>query len=160
MSRLVNRRAFLRSAGLLAAGEAVLSSQPLIAQSTVTLPFANGLRDLVKYPQNRPLIRLTTRPPQLETPCSVFNDGLLTPNEAFFVQYHLAGIPTEIDTDTFQAQIKGSVNISTGANVWAAPQVARRPENNGKLIVAIGCSTGKRDLSTALAEEAMKQVSP
>ena len=48
--------------------------------------------------------------------------------------------------------------ISTGANVWAALQVAGRPENKGKLIVTIGCSTGERYLSTALAEEARKQV--
>lgn len=48
--------------------------------------------------------------------------------------------------------------ISTGANVWAALQAARRPENAGKLIVTIGCSTGERYLSTALAEEARKKV--
>jgi cysteine synthase A len=48
--------------------------------------------------------------------------------------------------------------ISTGANVWAALQVAWRPENKGKLIVTIGCSTGERYLSTALADEARKQV--
>ena len=48
--------------------------------------------------------------------------------------------------------------ISTGANVWAALQVARRPENKGKLIVTIGCSTGERYLSTALADEARHQV--
>jgi cysteine synthase A len=49
--------------------------------------------------------------------------------------------------------------ISTGAKVWAALQAARRPENHGKLLVTIGCSTGERYLSTALAEEARKQVS-
>jgi len=49
--------------------------------------------------------------------------------------------------------------ISTGANVHAALEIARRPENKGKLIVTIGCSTGERYLSTPLAEEARKAVS-
>jgi cysteine synthase A len=48
--------------------------------------------------------------------------------------------------------------ISTGANVWAALEAARLPENKGKLIVTIGCSTGERYLSTALADDARKSV--
>ena len=48
--------------------------------------------------------------------------------------------------------------ISTGANVWAAVQVARRAENHGKTIVTIACSTGERYLSTPLAAEARAQV--
>jgi cysteine synthase A len=48
--------------------------------------------------------------------------------------------------------------ISTGANVFAAIEVAKRPENKGKLIVTIGCSTGERYLTTALADEARQQV--
>jgi cysteine synthase A len=50
------------------------------------------------------------------------------------------------------------VGISTGANVWAALQVAARPENKGKTIVTIGCSTGERYLSTALADAARAAV--
>jgi cysteine synthase A len=50
------------------------------------------------------------------------------------------------------------VGISTGANVHVALEVAKRPENKGKLIVTVGCSTGERYLTTALAEEARRLV--
>ena len=107
---MFDRRQFITGAGGLAA---VLAGSRLTggrawAQSA-TLPFANGARPLVQYPQKRPLIRLTERPPQLETPFGVFDDGPITPNDAFFVRYHLADIPREIDPETFRLAIDGKV---------------------------------------------------
>jgi DMSO/TMAO reductase YedYZ molybdopterin-dependent catalytic subunit len=56
------------------------------------------------------MIGLTSRPPQLETPFSVFNEGALTPNDAFFVRYHLSVLPLSVDPDTFSIEIKGKVD--------------------------------------------------
>ncbi|WP_424628495.1 molybdopterin-dependent oxidoreductase [Bradyrhizobium sp. SYSU BS000235] len=107
---MIDRRTLLRS-GMLAASSAAISfSSKLALAETVTLPFGNGERPLIKYPQKRPLIGLTSRPPQLETPFSVFNEGVITPNDAFFVRYHLADIPLEIDPDTFSVDIQGRVD--------------------------------------------------
>lgn len=63
---------------------------------------------LVRFPQKTELILRTDRPPQLETPLRFFREDL-TPNEAFYVRWHLEGIPTSVDPDTFQLQISGHV---------------------------------------------------
>jgi len=105
------RRHFLQQAGALGLGS-VLGVAPLAAlaaESVVDLPFGNGERALVKYPQKRPLLRLTARPPQLETPFAVFDENIITPNDAFFVRYHLAGIPTQIDPAKHRISVQGKV---------------------------------------------------
>ncbi len=102
----MNRRAALRAAGWAGAG---LLADAACAQ-TVEMPFGNGVRPLVAYPDKRPMIRLTSRPPQLETPFAVFDEGLLTPNDAFYVRYHLADLPLDsIDPGTFRLDVKGLV---------------------------------------------------
>src|SRR5215471_1940174 len=105
----VARRQFLKTTGLVGLGW-IAGGRLAAAAENYALPFANGERSLVSFPQKRPLILLTTRPPQLETPFSVFNDGLLTPNDAFFVRYHLSQIPTSIDQEKFAVSVKGKVN--------------------------------------------------
>ena len=105
----ISRRTFLRRASLAAAALAV---SVRAAGETVWLPFENGERELVKYPQKRALIRLTSRPPQLETPFAIFNEGAITPNDAFFVRYHLAGAPPArelLTADAFRVQVLGKV---------------------------------------------------
>src|SRR6516162_2794297 len=106
----LDRRRFLRLTALAVAGGAFGPRLAARADSNISLPFANGARRLVQFPQKRPLILLTTRPPQLETPFSVFNEGIFTPNDAFFVRYHLAQIPTELDPEQFRLEVKGKVN--------------------------------------------------
>jgi sulfite dehydrogenase (cytochrome) subunit A len=105
------RRLIAGSAATIAAlgSETILNSVKALAE-TVTLPLDNGERPMVKYPQKRMMIGLTSRPPQLETPFSVFNDNVITPNDAFFVRYHLADVPLNIDPDTFTLEIKGKVD--------------------------------------------------
>jgi sulfite dehydrogenase (cytochrome) subunit A len=107
------RRTFLGQAVALGAG-GILANSAFEAvaggQGRVTLPFENGTRDLVAFPQKRPLIVLTSRPPQLETPFSVFNEGLLTPNDAFFVRYHWSGLPLSIDPAAYRVRITGTVD--------------------------------------------------
>lgn len=78
--------------------------------ASVDMPFGNGRRPLVVYPQKRALIRLTERPPQLETPLAVFDAGPLTPNDAFFVRYHLAGLPLPPAAPaTYRLRVDGNV---------------------------------------------------
>ncbi|MEQ1859865.1 MAG: molybdopterin-dependent oxidoreductase [Chthoniobacteraceae bacterium] len=106
MNPALSRRDFLRHAALLAASTA------LAEDAIVRLPFDNGERSLVKYPQKRPLLRLSARPPQLETPFAVFNEGLTTPNDAFFVRYHLSGSPPPREVlapEAFRVQVLGKV---------------------------------------------------
>jgi len=110
---MVNRRQVLRTAGGAALGLGSglfgVSRLAAFAAEAVDLPFGNGERPLVTYPGKRAMIGLTSRPPQLETPFAVFNESMLTPNDAFFVRYHLADIPLEIDPVAFRIEVKGKV---------------------------------------------------
>jgi len=109
---MVDRRTVLRGAtgAIASVGLGLVKSiSGASAEGSTTLPFGNGERSLVSYPGKRPLLQMTARPPQLETPFSVYNEGVITPNDAFFVRYHLADIPTKVDPETFRLDFKGKV---------------------------------------------------
>lgn len=63
----------------------------------------------MRFPEKTDLLLLTDQPPQLETPLKWFKQDL-TPNEAFFVRWHLSGIPTTVDLRTFRLFVGGHVN--------------------------------------------------
>jgi sulfite dehydrogenase (cytochrome) subunit A len=109
---MIDRRSLIKQSGAAIAALSAGITAPSVRAfaAAVALPFDNGERPLVKYPQKRPMIGVTSRPPQLETPFSAFNGKVITPNDAFFVRYHLADIPLSIDPDTFSVEIKGKVD--------------------------------------------------
>jgi sulfite dehydrogenase len=104
------RRRFIARTGLLALATTPLGARATTGVEPEGVSFADGPRTLVQYPGKRPLIRVTARPPHLETPFAVFNEGPITANDAFFVRYHLANIPLAVDLETFRITVKGRVD--------------------------------------------------
>src|SRR5882724_4610825 len=87
------------------------SAWDAMASTLVQLPFANGQRDLVtNFPQKGAMILQRTRPPLLETPWEVFDKGVFTPNDQFYVRWHWAIIPTDVEVDKFKLSVRGVVN--------------------------------------------------
>jgi DMSO/TMAO reductase YedYZ molybdopterin-dependent catalytic subunit len=67
---------------------------------------------------------LPWRPPQLETPFTVFNEGSITPNDAFFVRYHWSDVPTSIDPQAFRLHVGGAVNTPLELTLADVRQIA------------------------------------
>jgi sulfite dehydrogenase (cytochrome) subunit A len=100
------RRDFLKAlgqAGTVLAGAAAGAPAAQAADD----PLAG--RPLVRYPEKTDLILLTSRPPQLETPMKYF-DRAITPNDAFFVRYHIFPVPTAVDLSTWRLRVHGLVD--------------------------------------------------
>src|SRR4030088_1592415 len=109
LHHMMTRRRLLGAAGI----GALALSKSSRAQTIIDLPLPGGpdARQITTaFPQKGPMILQRTRPPLLETPFEVFDKGLFTPNDQFYVRWHWAMIPTDIDTDKFTLTVHGHVN--------------------------------------------------
>jgi DMSO/TMAO reductase YedYZ molybdopterin-dependent catalytic subunit len=107
---MISRRALIAGGALALAGSAS-PARPVQAADKSFLPqgLPEGVYDtaaLEALPGKKPLIKLVYRPPNYETPLSYFTSEF-TPNDSFFVRYHLAGIPEEIDPAQWKLTVGG-----------------------------------------------------
>ena len=129
--RCLSRRALLKTLRMVGSGIAfgrwlepdVMMAQELApgkAIETFTGPGANprwnSVGPYVAEPQKVPLILLTDRPVQLETPRHYFRTTF-TPNEAFYVRWHLEGIPNAVDLKNWKLRVEGNVNKPTALSL-------------------------------------------
>ncbi|MGA9724579.1 MAG: molybdopterin-dependent oxidoreductase [Candidatus Binatus sp.] len=106
-----SRRRFLQSVGILGG---MLATSPAWAARFINLDLLAGGPDrrdfTTTFPQKGPMILQRTRPPLLETPFEVFDRGVFTPNDQFFVRWHWAVIPEQVDVAAFRVAVRGHVN--------------------------------------------------
>ncbi|MBD3789729.1 MAG: molybdopterin-dependent oxidoreductase [Campylobacterales bacterium] len=100
----MQRRDFLKAS--VVASAAIMGTS---ATADVTRqPVDNRKISDIPFPEKQPLITYSDRPPLLESPRNVFTNSI-TPNDQFFVRWHMPDIPTKIDPDTYTIKIDGLV---------------------------------------------------
>jgi DMSO/TMAO reductase YedYZ molybdopterin-dependent catalytic subunit len=150
VSRRSTRRRFLLGTGraaIAAWGGVTLGLPPLQAAGAAALSLPQGLAEgtrnaaiLDALPGKKPLIKLSYRPPNYETPLEYFR-AAITPNEAFFVRYHLSNIPA-IDVRTWKLTVGGE-----GASSSVALTLDDLKKMPAVEIVAVNqCSGNRRGL--------------
>ena len=122
--RILSRRHFLQGAAVMGA-----MVSPAMAGESVTLNLPGGPNQralTAAFPQKGRMILQRTRPPLLETPFAVFDRGVFTPNDQFFVRWHWAVIPEQVDVAAFRLSVRGHVNNTLAlsmSDVLALPRV-------------------------------------
>jgi len=145
---MIDRRQILQGVG----GVAMLGASGTLARAAVAAqaPLVSGLpagvydaATLAALPGKKPLIKLADRPPNYETPASYFTTPV-TPNDAFFVRYHLADIPETIDANSWTLRVGG--DGATGALEFALRDLESGFEQV-ELAAVCQCSGNRRGLS-------------
>src|SRR6202011_1122816 len=125
LDSMITRRRLLAAAS----AASVALSRPAWAQKMTVLPLPGGpdARQITTaFPQKGQMILQRPRPPLLETPFEVFDKGVFTPNNEFFVRWHWAVIPTKVDVAAYKVAVRGHVNQALSlsmADLLAMPRV-------------------------------------
>ncbi len=109
---MFNRRHFL-GAGLILGASSLFGKEPAKKIITDTKEF---VPPHIAFPQKKPLKTISDRPPLLESPRDIFTQAI-TPNDQFFVRWHMPDIPTYIDLAEFRLEVKGSVETPLSLSV-------------------------------------------
>jgi DMSO/TMAO reductase YedYZ molybdopterin-dependent catalytic subunit len=104
---------------------------------------AYGIAQMANLPGKRPLIELTARPPNYEAPMAAFATPI-TPNDLFFVRYHLAGIPPQIDRQQWRIAVTGD-SVATAQQLGF--QDLQRDFEQVEVTAVCQCSGNRRGLS-------------
>jgi DMSO/TMAO reductase YedYZ molybdopterin-dependent catalytic subunit len=110
LKRTSSRRQFLRATGVLGA---MAATAPAWAAESRELPLPGGPDErplTTAFPEKTAVILQRTTPPLLETPFEVFDRGVFTPNNQFFVRWHWAVIPEQVDVTSFRLAVHGHLN--------------------------------------------------
>src|SRR5882672_12354570 len=107
---MLTRRRLIRtaSAGIALASSGLALKSAAVAATDLPSALPEGVRNnamLDTLPGKKPLLKLSYRPPNYETPIEYFRTAI-TPNDAFFVRYHLSNIP-EVDAETWKVAVGG-----------------------------------------------------
>jgi DMSO/TMAO reductase YedYZ molybdopterin-dependent catalytic subunit len=131
-----------------AIGGALALGENTAGQSQQSMPPAGGPEasprwnspgPYISEPQKTPLILLTDRPVQLETPRHYFQEAI-TLNSAFYVRWHLSEIPNAVDLRQWRMHIEG--NVEKAASYSLADLMHKFPAHT---IVAVNqCSGNSR----------------
>jgi DMSO/TMAO reductase YedYZ molybdopterin-dependent catalytic subunit len=138
--RETTRRHLLRAAGLAGLGLATAPAWANTYQFSPPLPGGPNERTLTTtYPTKGPMILQRARPPLLETPFEVFDKGVFTPNDQFFVRWHWANIPDTVDANSFRLTVRGQVNQTLSLSL---PEILAMPRVD--LVAVNQCSGNSR----------------